>query len=61
MCELCDLISLGKRCAVDISGFPEDAEEITNATIALSAIKACLNLGQQALNDLNKLRMKHVS
>lgn len=61
MCELCDLVALGKRCVVELTGFPEDAHNITRPKVALQAIEACLRLGKQAHDELNLLRMQNVS
>lgn len=51
------VIALGKKCAVNITGFPEDADEVTSEEIALKAIKAALAYGVKANDELNRLLM----
>lgn len=50
------VIDYGKRCAVSISGFPDDAYDIKTPPQALVAITACVSLGVKAHNELNELR-----
>ena len=58
--DLNKIIELGKKCAVQITGFPEDADEITDFMSAYGVIKAALNLGIQRNNELNELNMKNM-
>lgn len=49
------VIQLGKQCAVSITGWPEDADDIVDTDIALMAIRECIRLGQESHNKLNQL------
>lgn len=48
------VIELGKECAVSISGFEEDAQEVSNMQTALRLIRHCIELGKQAHARANR-------
>ncbi len=50
-----DLIALGKECAVDLTGLPEDSKTIDTPEKALDAIKDCLRRGKIADNVLKNV------
>lgn len=52
-----EVLRLGKECAVQITGFPEDADDIMDSKIAFDAIKECIRLGIERNNELNALRL----
>jgi len=58
MTEIEEVIQLGKKCAVWITGFPEDADDINDFETAMLAIKQCVDLGIELNNELNALRLK---
>lgn len=53
-----EVVQLGKQCAVQITGFPEDADDITNPDEAMLAIRECIRLGIERNNELNELKYK---
>ena len=50
------VIELGQKCAVWITGFPEDGDEVITVEVALAAIEECIRLGIERNNELNELR-----
>lgn len=52
-----EVIQLGKQCAVQITGWTEDAEDVETEQDALDAIRVCIQIGIERNNELNKLRM----
>lgn len=56
--KVMEVIELGKKCAVDITGDPDDAAEVQDFETAMLAIKAALTYGKEANHELNKLRLK---
>lgn len=52
-----EVMELGKQCAVDITGWPEDADCVRTVRMALDTIKEAIRLGKQSHNELNRVRM----
>jgi hypothetical protein len=51
------LMGLGKRAAVDITGMPEDANDIRTPEQAFVAVNNAMRLGTDANNKLNHWRL----
>lgn len=52
------VIALGKRCAVDVTGDPEYADRVTCIEYAFNAIETALKLGIEANDHRNELLME---
>ena len=50
------VIALGKQCAVQITGWPEDADDVQTEEQAIAAIKESIRLGIERNNECNELR-----
>jgi hypothetical protein len=51
-----DVMSLGKHCAVWLTGDQDVTADVQNCVMAFQAIEECIRLGQEAHNELVQLR-----